>query len=170
MSNGRTARGWHEAHRMLGHAVKTAQHALRGRMDAELRALGLTTPQYAALASLEREAGASNAVLARLAFVTPQTMQAIVTKLERSGHVLRTPHPEHGRIQTTELTEAGRAALEAAHAVAVRVEALTRTAAAPLDPDAVTEMLLRLAGTLRDGPKARTGGTTIRTGPASFRL
>ena len=158
MSNGRADAERDDPDRMLGLAIKTAQHAFRGRMDAGLRAAGLTTPQYAALNHLEREPGASNAVLARRAFVTPQTMQAILTGLERSGHVRRTPHPRHGRIQTTDLTERGRATLEAAHAVVAGIEALTRDAVGPLDPDAVTAMLLRVAETLRDDPK-RSGAT-----------
>ena len=155
MSNGNVDSGTADPDRMLGLAIKTAQHAFRGRMDADLRGIGLTTPQYAALNHLEREAGASNAVLARRAFVTPQTMQAILTGLERSGHVRRTPHPRHGRIRTTDLTERGRATLAAAHAIVAGIETVTRDAVGPLDPDAVTAMLLRVAGALRGGPNRR---------------
>ena len=55
----------------IGFALKQAQQALRTRLDAELSEIGLTTPQYAVLAFLDVEAGASNAALARRAFVTP---------------------------------------------------------------------------------------------------
>ena len=95
----------------IGFALKQAQQALRTRMDSRLREIGLTTPQYAVLAFLEIEAGASNAMLARRAFVTPQTMQAILVALERSGFIARTPHPKHGRAQITELTVSGRGIL-----------------------------------------------------------
>jgi DNA-binding MarR family transcriptional regulator len=133
----------------IGFALKQAQQALRTRLDAGLREIGLTTPQYAVLAFLDVEAGASNAALARRAFVTPQTMQAILVALERSGFIARTPHPEHGRVQTTELTARGRRALEAASGIVADAEARVRKAAAPLDPQAVTTMLLRLAEALR---------------------
>ncbi|MGN8198573.1 MarR family winged helix-turn-helix transcriptional regulator [Salinisphaera sp. RV14] len=133
----------------IGFALKQAQQALRTRLDSELREIGLTTPQYAVLAFLEVEAGASNAALARRAFVTPQSMQAILVALERSGFIARTPHPEHGRIQTTELTELGRGALEAATGIVADTEARVRNAVAPLDPRVVTAMLLRLAEALR---------------------
>lgn len=133
----------------IGFALKQAQQALRTRLDAGLREIGLTTPQYAVLSFLEVEAGASNAALARRAFVTPQTMQAILVALERSGFIGRTPHPEHGRVQTTELTEKGRGALEAASGIVANAEARARNAVAPLDPQVVTEMLLRLAEALR---------------------
>jgi DNA-binding MarR family transcriptional regulator len=133
----------------IGFALKQAQQALRTRLDFGLREIGLTTPQYAVLAFLEVEAGASNAALARRAFVTPQTMQAILVALERSGFIVRTPHPEHGRVQTTELTALGRSTLEAASGIVADAEARVRNAVAPLDPQAVTAMLLRLAEALR---------------------
>jgi DNA-binding MarR family transcriptional regulator len=114
----------------IGFALKQAQQALRTRMDSRLREIGLTTPQYAVLAFLETEAGASNAMLARRAFVTPQTMQAILVALERSGFIARTPHPEHGRVQITELTVSGRGVLEAASGIVADAEARLRSAAA----------------------------------------
>ena len=76
-------------------------------------------------------------------------MQAILVALERSGFVARTPHPEHGRVQTTELTARGRAALKAATGIAADAEARLRDAAAPLDPQVATAMLVRLAEALR---------------------
>ena len=133
----------------IGFALKQAQQALRTRLDSGLREIGLTTPQYAVLAFLKVEAGASNAALARRAFVTPQTMQAILVALERAGLIARTPHPEHGRVQTTELTASGRGALEAASGIVANAEARLRKAAAPLDSQVVTAMLLRLAEALR---------------------
>lgn len=133
----------------IGFALKQAQQALRTRLDSGLRDIGLTTPQYAVLAFLEVETGASNAALARRAFVTPQTMQAILVALERSGFIARTPHPELGRIQTTELTALGRRALAAASGIVADAETCVRNATAPLDPQTVTAMLLRLAEALR---------------------
>ena len=133
----------------IGFALKQAQQALRTRLDSGLREIGLTMPQYAVLAFLEVEAGASNAALARRAFVTPQTMQAILVALERSGFIARTPHSEHGRVQTTELTALGRGALKAASGIVADAEAGIRNAAAPLDPEVVTAMLLRLAKAFR---------------------
>jgi DNA-binding MarR family transcriptional regulator len=133
----------------IGFALKMAQQALRTHLDAGLQQIGLTTPQYAVLTFLEVEPGASNAALARRAFVTPQTMQAILVALERAGLISRTPHPEHGRVQTTELTARGREALEAASGIVANAEARLRDASAPLDPQAVAAMLRRLAEALR---------------------
>ncbi|KTF37572.1 MarR family transcriptional regulator [Xanthomonas vesicatoria] len=133
----------------IGYALKLAQQALRTRMDTDLRDIGLTTPQYAVLTYLKGEPGASNAALARRAFVTPQTMQAILVTLERAGFIARMPHPEHGRVQKTELTSKGRAALKKASGIVATAETRLRAAAAPLDPQAVSALLLRLAEALR---------------------
>ncbi len=133
----------------IGFALKQAQQALRTRLDSGLREIALTTPQYAVLAFLEVETGASNAALARRAFVTAQTMQAILVTLERAGLIARTPHPEHGRVQMTELTARGRRALKAASGIVADAEERLRNASAPFDPQAVAAMLLRLAEALR---------------------
>ena len=149
MSSGKPGSRMSDPYATIGFALKQAQQALRTRLDSRLREIGLTTPQYAVLAFLNVEAGASNAVLARRAFLTPQTMQAILVALERSGLIVRAPHPEHGRVQTTELTASGRDALEAASGIVDDAEAHLRNAAAPLEPQEVAEMLLRLAEALR---------------------
>src|SRR3984885_9458325 len=133
----------------IGFALKQAQHALRTCLDSGLREIGLTTPQYAVLAFLEVETGASNAALARHAFVTAQTMQAILVALERAGLIARTPHPEHGRVQMTELTARGRRALKAASGIVADAEERLLNALAAFDPQAVAAMLLRLAEALR---------------------
>jgi len=133
----------------IGFALKQAQQALRTRMDAELRQIGLTTPQYAVLAYLKVEPGASNAALARQAFITPQTMQAILVTLDKAGFIRRTPHPDHGRVQKTELTPTGDRALAAASAIVAEAEKRLVDAAAPLDPQLVAAMLMRLANALR---------------------
>lgn len=133
----------------IGFALKQAQQALRARLDTALREVGLTTPQYAVLTYLAVAPGASNAALARRAFVTPQTMQAILVTLERTGFIARTPHPEHGRVQTTDLTAKGRGALEAASGIVADAEDRLRKASTPLDPHAVAALLLRLAEALR---------------------
>ena len=89
----------------LGYQIKRTQLMLRQRMDDELRRIGLTTPQYIALRILQVTPGLSNAELARRAFVTAQTMNKIVLKLEETGLLVRHPHLTHGRVQEALLTE-----------------------------------------------------------------
>ena len=120
----------------IGFALKMAQQALRSHLDAALQGIGLTTPQYAVLTFLEVEPGASNAALARRAFVTPQTMQGILVALERASLIFRTPHPEHGRVQTTELTTKGAQGARVCHRHRSRSRsALTACFSASRSPD-----------------------------------
>ena len=121
----------------LGYIIKRAQQALRSRMDTALDDVELTTPQYAALAAVELQPGISNAELARLSFVTPQTMQAIVASLEQQGLIKRSRHPKHGRIQRTELTDKGKKALGLAHSVVVHIQ---KDMLAEFSPESITRL------------------------------
>ena len=95
----------------IGYNLKITQHRLRQRLDAELGRVGITAPQNAVLLAVAGNPRISNAELARAAFVTPQTMQAILVNLERAGLIARSPHPEHGRVIMTELTATGQQAV-----------------------------------------------------------
>lgn len=108
---------------LLGYKLKKTQHALRLHMDEALRALDLTTPQYAVLAQLELKPGASNAALARSAFITAQTMHGIVSNLEKRELVERKSDTSHGRILCTELTDQGHKIVARAHDMIRDVEA-----------------------------------------------
>ena len=107
---------------LLGYKLKKTQHALRLHMDEALRNLDLTTPQYAVLAQLELKPGASNAALARSAFITAQTMHGIVSNLEKRGLVERKSDISHGRILCTELTDQGHKVVAQAHDMIRAVE------------------------------------------------
>ena len=80
-------------------------------MDATLRDLDVTTPQYAVLSFLVESPGLSSAQLARRAFVTPQTMNRIVANLDAAGLVERGPHAELGRVLETSISKRGRSLL-----------------------------------------------------------
>lgn len=106
----------------IGYALKRAQHALRQMMDASLRPLGLTTPQYAALAVLEEAPGMSGAELARRCFVTPQTMNEIVRGLQDRSLLVRGTEPRGARDIPLSLSPKGRALLKGAHQAVDEVE------------------------------------------------
>jgi DNA-binding MarR family transcriptional regulator len=105
---------------LLGYKLKKTQHALRLHMDAALKSLDLTTPQYSVLAQLELKPGASNAALARSAFITAQSMHGIISTLEKRGFIQRSS--PHGRIIGIELTLQGFDMVKQAHDVIRDVE------------------------------------------------
>lgn len=103
----------------VGYVLKQVQTALHTAMDGVLRPLGLTVAQYACLELLGQDPGLSNSELARRAFVTRQSMNLVLRRLQERGLLARPDHPSHGRELPTELTRAGQATLRKA-SVAVR--------------------------------------------------
>lgn len=106
----------------VGYALKRAATALRSAMEAALRPLDLTVPQYACLEVLAQRPGLSNAELARAVFVTRQSMNLVLRGLEKRGLVTRADSAPRGRALPTELTEAGRERQRAASAAVRAVE------------------------------------------------
>ena len=133
----------------VGYLLKTAQQRLRAAMDAALRDLGITTPQYAVLAFLEESPGLSSAQLARQAFVTPQTMNRIVANLQAGGLIERGPHPDVGRVLEARLSGRGRGLLAECHQRVQHVEALMMDDLTSGERRQLAELLHRCATNLR---------------------
>jgi DNA-binding MarR family transcriptional regulator len=98
----------------VGYLVKRVQLALRTMLDSTLVVLDLTTAQYAVLYHISHSPGASSAELARLSFVTPQTMIRLVRGLERKHFLLRRPAPRDPHTLEAHLTKDGTRVLRAA--------------------------------------------------------
>ena len=126
----------------VGYVLKQAAAALRGAMDAALRPLNLTVPQYSCLELLGQRPGLSNADLARGAFVTRQSMNVVLQGLEARGLVTRPAAAPHGRQLPAELTPAGRDQLQAASAA---VQAVQVRMCVGLSPARQRELLDTLA-------------------------
>lgn len=139
----------------LGYALKRAQHALRLNMDQALQPVGLTMPQYAVLCALEAEPGMSNARLASVAFVTAQTMQAVLVNLEREEIVKRQTDPHNARILRADLTAKGRQVLIGAHRAVAIVEDRMVASVGEEAVEPLAETLYRCADYLTAGPTAR---------------
>lgn len=114
--------------------VKRLELAVRGRLDSAMRPHGLTVVQYTALTALRRQPGLSSAQLARRSFVSAQTMQELMTKLERQGLVRRTPADGNRRVLSISLTERGLAKLDDTEH---EVDEIERHMLADLDEDQV---------------------------------
>jgi DNA-binding MarR family transcriptional regulator len=92
----------------LGYLLRQAGVAHRQRFEEELLQVGVTNPQFVVLTMLANYPGLSNADLARLSLLTPQTVSVIVANLIRAGWVARRKHAVHGRIQHLDVTASGR--------------------------------------------------------------
>jgi DNA-binding MarR family transcriptional regulator len=101
---------------------------LRAALDAVLRPLELTVPQYACLEVLAQRPGLSNAELARATFVTRQSMNVVLRGLQDRGLVSR-PSTARTAGPATQITASGRQHLQSASAA---VRAVERRMLAPL--------------------------------------
>lgn len=98
----------------VGYLLRQAQHALRLAMDASLRNLGITVPQFQILGVIQAEPGLSGAELARDSMLTPQSVNELVVTIERAGLIERRPHPRDGRVRAVHLTPEGQRTIAAA--------------------------------------------------------
>ena len=134
----------------VGYVLKQAAVALRNAMDAVLRPLQLTVPQYSCLELLGQRPGLSNAELARGTFVTRQSMNVVLHGLERHGLVTRPATAPRGRELPTALTPAGREQLRAA-SIAVRgVEKRMSEGLTPEQQKALLDVLTMFRRNLAD--------------------
>ena len=86
----------------------------RSQMDEVLRPQGVTTAQLHVMKTIRDEPGVSGAQLARLCYVTPQSVQSLLAALERDGWIVRSKGRGNDRILMTQLTAEGERLLETA--------------------------------------------------------
>lgn len=129
---------------LLGYRLKLAQHALHRRMEEALKPLDLSPAQYAVLAELNVRPDQTNADLAERAFITPQSMQGVLARLETRGLVERKQDSQHGRRQLARLTAKGRTHASAANIAVMRVETVLEAAVAPNRLEEALSMMERL--------------------------
>jgi DNA-binding MarR family transcriptional regulator len=106
----------------VGYLVKRVQQALRRRCDAALRGKGLSMSQYAVLRALDDHPEASAAELARLCFVTRQSLQDVLSGLRTAGLIDDAEVPARGRARALALTATGGRRLATAHTAVLEVE------------------------------------------------
>jgi DNA-binding MarR family transcriptional regulator len=128
----------------VGYLLKEVQQDLRKRMDRALTELDLTTSQYSVLSELQEFPGLSNADLARKSFVTPQTMNLIVQKLEVRDLVGRSPSASHGKIMNIEVTSKGEDLLNKANELVLDVQNEIFSRISEDETIALTEILKKL--------------------------
>jgi DNA-binding MarR family transcriptional regulator len=142
----------------LGYLVRQASVAVRGAMERSLADIGVTPPQFAVLTMIVAYPGLSGADLARLTFLTPQTINVIVRNLEKAGAIAKTAHAEHGRILQLGATPKGVALLKQCRARVGRVERTISGLAGPTEEKAVRRWLSAVAAKLSEGKLAKDGG------------
>ncbi|ORA08081.1 MarR family winged helix-turn-helix transcriptional regulator [Mycobacterium arosiense] len=109
--------------RGAGYLVKRVQQGLRRRCDAALKPTGLSMSQYALLRALHDHPDASASELARLCFVTRQSLRDVLNGLRAAGLVDLSSTRGPGRSRALQLTPLGLRRLKDSHAAVEGVEA-----------------------------------------------
>jgi len=139
----------------LAYLLRQANAAVRVSFDRALANLDVTLPQFSALQMICAYGELSSAELARLTYLTPQTMNIIVKNLETRGAIERAPHSEHGRIIWLKATAVGRRLLSQCRTRVDLIEAKLQTCAEiPAQENAVRHFLALVAKTFDPGADA----------------
>jgi DNA-binding MarR family transcriptional regulator len=140
-----------ETERAVGYLVKRTQQALRRACDAALRPTGLSMAQYALLRALADHPDASAAELARLCFVTRQSLQDVLAGLRTAGLVESSDGPTRGRARALRLTPLGKRRMAAAGAAVSEVESAMVQGISATDRRELADLLTRCAENLETG-------------------
>ncbi len=133
----------------LAYLVRQASVALRTAMDRALHDVDATGPQFMVLTMIVAYPGLSGADLAKLTFLTPQTINVIVGNLERDGAIVKTAHATHGRILRLHATAKGQSLLKRCRAHVAEVDAKLASLLGRDDEKVVRRWLSAVAETLR---------------------
>jgi DNA-binding MarR family transcriptional regulator len=131
-----------------GYLIKRVQQSLRRRCDAALRPTGLSMAQYVALRALADHPDASAAELARLCFVTRQSLQDLLAGLRAAGLIRNATTQTPGRTTALALTAAGHERLTAGHDGVLSVEESMLNGLTEHARDQLCDLLARCAENL----------------------
>lgn len=137
-----------KAERSVGYLVKRVQQGLRRRCDTALKPTGLSMAQYATLRALAEHPDASAAELARLCFVTRQSLQDMLAGLRAAGLVETADAPPRGRSRSLALTRLGSRRLSAAHDAVFAAQAAMLHGVSAREQRSVADVLIRCAQNL----------------------
>lgn len=156
------------AYEVVPYLLKSLHHSLRQTIDERLRKarIEVSFAHVTVLFSLEEEPGVPGAELARRSYVTAQTMNTILHRLEADGLIERKPHPTSPRADSWFITRAGRAQLDAAKVVG---RDIWRTLLGGLAPHEVSQLqgllqklLLQCGVSLKPQAQRGLNGTRVR--------
>ncbi len=138
------------AEESLGRLLKRSEQTLLRAKGAAVKTVGLTLPQYVALAELAQRPGITGAELARACLVSPQAMMVVLKAMEGQGLVQRRQHPRHHTVLEVHLTSVGREALGAAHERAAPIEARMVRALSSTEIETLRALLRRCIHAVED--------------------
>jgi DNA-binding MarR family transcriptional regulator len=120
------------------------------KLESSFAEFDTTLPQFAILTMIAAYPPLSGADLARLTYLTPQTVNVIVRNLVRRGAIVKYADDVHGRILRLEITNDGRRLLKSCKSRANRIEAGLTANLSSADEIMLRGWLVRIATELQD--------------------
>jgi DNA-binding MarR family transcriptional regulator len=150
----------------IPYLLRNLHLALRPVIEEAFRRkrVGLSLAHYVTLYTLAAEPGVAGAELARLGFVTAQSMNAILRRLERDGYIERRPHPSSVRADSWYLTKAGQAQLDRAKVIGEGIWASVLSGLKAQEAAQLQSLLARCVSALKDQTRAVGAKEKTRNG------
>jgi DNA-binding MarR family transcriptional regulator len=149
---------------VIPYLLKNLHHSIRQAVDEAFRVqrFEMSFAQFVALLMLELEAGLVGAELARRAYVTAQTMNTILRRMERDGDIERRPHPQKSRADSWFVTSAGQARLKKARTIGETVWLRLLSALKPAEINQLKSMLERCIRGMEEGTQEQAAARTAK--------
>jgi len=134
----------------IPYLLKSLHHSLRRVVEEGLRRerIDMSVAHLAMLYTLEAEPGLVGAELARRGFVTAQTMNTTLRRMERDGQIERRPHPASQRADSWFVTKKGQGSLDKAKIVGKAIWRNMLSALAAGEVTQLQNLLQRCIGSL----------------------
>jgi DNA-binding MarR family transcriptional regulator len=101
-----------------GYSIKKVQFLIHNLMNSKLLTISLTLPQYSVLKTLnDSKEPVTGARLAKLSFVTPQTMHTLLVSMEHRNLIKRSHAQGNSKSLNISITNQGASLLKNADAV-----------------------------------------------------
>lgn len=141
-----------KAARQCTKSLRELMLGYKALLEDALREEGLSLPQLRLLHAVQEHGGVSGAAIARSCQVTPQTLQAMLTRAVREKWVVREASEHNHRILTPSLTAKGRRLLERGLAAAGEVEATIWAGVSMSDIEQMNAVLSRGLANVHEQP------------------
>jgi DNA-binding MarR family transcriptional regulator len=133
--------------------IRQAQLAVSALLQEAMQKFDLTASQYTILSIVCNRPGISSADLARRISVTPQSINEVISSLERLRLVSRQEAPDNRRILKINITPAGKRLLASCDKVVDDIEAGLFSSLSQRELGALDELLQKVLTDVRAGAK-----------------
>jgi DNA-binding MarR family transcriptional regulator len=128
----------------VAYLIHDVGRLFRRSFEEEARHMGVTLPQWRALAEISRNPDISQVALATAIDAGAMTVSGILDRLEKRGLIERYPDPTDSRAKLTRVTAAGADIIKTARDVALTINAAALAGMSAGEQKALTDALQRV--------------------------